>query len=125
MTIPFRLEEIKMARTTFSGPIVSENGFKPSSSSSQALTYIKSGTISVDPASIATLESSETSVTISGAAVGDIVIMNPPASLETGLVASGARVSATDTVLVRLSNMTAGSVDGAARDWTYTLIRIA
>lgn len=114
-----------MAKSTFKGPIVSVAGFKPASNSSQAMTYIKSGTIAVDPASLATLSSSETSVTISGAAVGDIVIMNPPASLETGLAFSGARVSAADTVLVRLTNVTAGSVDGTSRTWTYTIIRIA
>lgn len=114
-----------MSKSTFSGPIVSIKGFKPASSSSQAMTYIKSGTVTVDPASLATLSSSETSVAISGAATGDIVIMNPPASLETGLTFSGARVSAADTVLVRLTNVTAGSVDGASRSWTYTIIRIA
>lgn len=114
-----------MSKSTFSGPLIARNGFKPASDSSQALTYIKSGTISVNPASIATLTSAETAVTISGAAVGDIVIMNVPASLETGLAYGGARVSAADTVQVRLSNMTAGPVDGTARDWTYTIIRIA
>lgn len=114
-----------MAKSTFKGPIVSVAGFKPASNSSQAMTYIKSGTIAVDPASLATLSSSETSVTISGAAVGDIVIMNPPASFETGLIFSGARVSAANTVLVRISNMTAGSINGAALNWTYTIIRIA
>jgi hypothetical protein len=114
-----------MGKTTFSGPVISENGFKVVDNSGQALTYIKSGTIAVDPASIATLQSAETAVTISGAAVGDIVIMNVPASLETGLAFGGARVSAADTVQVRLSNMTAGAVDGTSRNWTYTIIRIA
>lgn len=114
-----------MAKTTFKGPVISINGFKVGSSAAQAVTYIAKGTVSVDPGSLTTLTSSETSVTISGVAVGDMVIMNPPASLETGLVFSGARVSATDTVLVRLSNMTAGSVDGAALTWSYTIIRIA
>lgn len=113
-----------MSATHFTGPIVSTAGFKPGDST-QSITYIKQGTVSVNPASLDTLASSETSVTISGAAVGDIVIMNVPASLETGLAFSGARVSATDTVLVRLTNVTAGSVDGAALNWSYTLIRIA
>lgn len=113
-----------MGNTHFKGPVISQNGFKITQSG-QAITYVKSGTVSVNPASLATLASSETSVTISGAAVGDIVIMNVPASLETGLAFSGARVSATDTVLVRLTNVTAGSVDGAALNWTYSIIRIA
>lgn len=114
-----------MANTTFKGPVISLNGLKLADADNQALTFIKSGTVAVDPASIATLESAETSVTISGAAVGDILIMNVPASLETGLAYSGCRISAADTAQVRLTNVTAGPVDGASRTWTYTLIRIA
>ena len=81
------------------------------------------GTVDVNPASLATLTSGETTVTITGAAVGDIVVMNVPASLETGLAFSGARVSAADTVAVRLTNVTAGSVDGANRTWGYMLVK--
>jgi hypothetical protein len=114
-----------VSKSTFSGPVISKNGFKLVNNSSQALTYIQAGSISVNPASIATLASAETAVTIAGAAVGDIVIMNVPAALETGLVFSGARVSAANTVQVRLSNITAGAVDGAALTWTYQIIRIA
>lgn len=114
-----------MAKTTFKGPVIAVNGFKPVSNSSQAMTYIKSGTISVNPESVSANSSAETEVTISGAAVGDIVIMNVPASLEAGLAYSGVRVSAANTVQVRLSNITGSGVDGDARDWTYTIIRIA
>lgn len=114
-----------MAKSTFSGPVISLNGFKAASNNNKAVTYMDAGTVSVDPASLATLSSSETQVTISGAAVGDIIVMSPPASLETGLIFSGARVSAANTVQVRLSNMTAGSIDGAARTWSYFIIRMA
>lgn len=115
-----------MAQTSFKGPVRSINGFKVgSATSAQALTYVASGTISVNPASIPAVSSAETGVTISGAAVGDIIIMNVPASLETGLAYSGVRVSAADTVQVRLTNVTAGAVDGAALTWSYTIIRIA
>lgn len=85
---------------------------------------IVTGTVTVDPASIATLASGETEVTISGAAVGDILIMNVPASLETGLAYSGCRISAADTAQIRLTNVTAGSVDGASRSWSYALIKV-
>lgn len=113
-----------MGVSTFSGPIVSTAGFK-AGASSQALTYIASGSVAVDPASIAALTSAETQVTITGAAVGDIVVMNIPASLETGLIYSGVRVSAANTVQIRISNMTAAGVDGISRSWGYTIIRIA
>lgn len=81
------------------------------------------GTVSVNPASVAAATCAETSVTISGALVGDVIVMSPPASLEAGLCASGARVSAADTVQVRLCNVTAGAVDGAALTWSYVIIR--
>jgi len=113
-----------MSRTTFSGPVKSTNGFTPGTSA-VALTQIMKGTVAVDPASITAQESAETSVTITGAATGDVVIMNPPASLETGLAFSGARVSAADTVQVRLTNVTGGAVDGTSRTWTYAILRMA
>lgn len=81
-----------------------------------------SGTVTVDPGSITTLESLETAVTIPGAEVGDLILFNVPASLETGIVYSGARISAANTAQLRLSNITGGSVDPASRTWTYVLI---
>lgn len=81
---------------------------------------IKSGTVAVDPASIAAGASAETAVTITGVAAGDIVILEPPASLESGLVADGVgRVSAADTVQVRLTNASAAAIDGASLTWRY------
>jgi len=109
--------------TKFKGPVISTNGFKMSPTS-QALTYIADGTVAVDPASISATSSAETSVTIAGVAAGDIVMFNVPASLETGLVFSGARVSAADTVQLRLTNVTAISVDGASRTWSYIVFRV-
>jgi hypothetical protein len=106
----------------FKGPVRSDNGFV-SGSASFSLAAVLQGTVAVDPGSIATLESAETGVTITGAATGDIVIMNVPASLETGLAFSGARVSAANTVQVRLTNVTAGSVDGSSRNWSYLILR--
>lgn len=91
----------------------------PASTKIRGMYYV---TAAVDPASLATLTSGETSVTINGVEAGDMVIANVPASLETGLIFSGVRVSATNTVAVRLSNMTAGAVDGASRTWSFLVI---
>lgn len=93
--------------------------------STVALTLVKTGTVAVDPASLLTATLNETAVTITGAAVGDIVIMNPPSALEATLAFAGAYVSATNTVKVRLANISAGTVDGASASWTYTLLRFA
>lgn len=113
-----------MSATHFSGPIVSTAGFKPGAST-QSVTYVLQGSVTVDPANLAANSSAETELTISGAAVGDMIIFNVPASLEAGLAFSGARVSAADTVQLRLSNVTGSGVDGASRSWSYLVIRVA
>jgi hypothetical protein len=87
------------------------------------LTQVAVGSVDVNPASLAAQTSAETDVTITGVVVGDIVLMNPPESLEAGLCFSGARVSDDDTVSVRLSNVTGGAVDGASRTWGYLVVR--
>lgn len=113
-----------MAQTRFSGPVKSTNGFQPGTST-VALTQIMSGTVSVNPASIAAASTGDTTVTITGVASGDVVVMNPPDALEAGLAFGGCWVSAADSVKVRLVNPTAGAVDGAARNWTYAVFRMA
>ena len=81
---------------------------------------IHKGTVSVDPDSLATGVSGEKAVTINGLAIGDIVLFSPPASLESGLVADGlSRVSAANTAQLRLTNGSAGTINGTARTWDY------
>ena len=58
----------------------------------------------------------ELTITVTGAAVGDGVVLAPPASPEAGLVFTG-RVSAADTVTVRASNITAAPIDPASATW--------
>jgi len=79
----------------------------------------------VDPASITNATSAETSVNIPGVNVGDIVIVNVPASLETGLVFSGVRVSAANTIALRLSCIAADPVDGASRTWVFKIFKLS
>lgn len=89
-----------------------------------AITKVVRGTVAVDPASLLTVAAADTSITITGAAVGDTVILNPPtAGLTAGLLICGAWVSATNTVKVRLYNSTGSTIDEASASWTYTLIR--
>lgn len=113
-----------MSRTTFSGPVVSTNGFTPGASA-VAWTKVYQGTVAVNPGSLLTLTSEDVSVTITGAATGDIVIMNPPSTLESSLSFAGAYVSATNTVKVRITNHSASTVDGASTTWTYCILRFA
>jgi hypothetical protein len=123
--------------THFSGPVTSVHGFIGELTTADPLlavgltvgggtqlTKIFRGTVSINPASLATVTAADTSVTITGAVVGDSVILNPPtAGLTAGMLVCGAWVSATDTVKVRLYNGSVGTIDEAAANWTYTIIR--
>jgi hypothetical protein len=80
------------------------------------------GSVTINPASISSAAVGETSVTISGAAVGDTVIMNAPAAIESGCVWSSF-VSATDTVKLRIANLSGGALDCASASWDYCIIR--
>jgi hypothetical protein len=82
------------------------------------------GTMTVDPPSIASAAIGEATVTVTGAAVGDIVEVSPPAAgLTAGLGVVGARVSASNTIKIRICNLSGGTVDEASGTWSYCLIR--
>ncbi len=85
---------------------------------------VVTGTISVNPASVADSAVTEVTLTITGATLGDKVVMTPPAAgLTAGLVVCDSRVSAANTVKVRIANLSGGVVDEAAATWDYCLIR--
>lgn len=83
-----------------------------------ALTQTLTATASLDFPSISTGSSQELTVTVTGAAVNNEVTMGLPA-LSSGLIAN-AWVSATDTVTVRLSNISGASVNPGAQ--TYRIV---
>lgn len=88
------------------------------------LTYCERGTITVTPSAIGAATSGDTALTIANAAVGDTVIMTPPATaLTAGLVQGQAWVSANGTVQLRIANVTAGSLTPASGTWEYVLLR--
>ncbi|MGP3914307.1 hypothetical protein [Nonomuraea sp. 10N515B] len=74
--------------------------------------------------SIAAAGQLELTIAVTGAAVGDTVALAPPAAVEAGLVWAG-RVSAANTVTVRLANITAAAVDPAAATWGVTVFKAA
>lgn len=82
---------------------------------------IVSGTASVNLPSINNAESGSATFTVTGAAVGDVVIVNPP-SLTTGLAYSGAAVTGANTVTVYATNASAAPINEAAKDFTYLWI---
>lgn len=83
---------------------------------------ILTGTATLDFPGILTATSAELTITVPGAAVGDAVALAPPATLTTGLVWSG-RVTAANTVTVRLANVTAATIDPASATWGAAVIQ--
>lgn len=73
--------------------------------------------------SIAAGATAELTITVTGAAVGDAVALAPPATVEAGVVWS-ARVSAANTVTVRMANVTSGAIDPAAATWGATVLKV-
>lgn len=84
---------------------------------------IKVGSASVNLPSIATGATGSATFTVTGAAVGDVVIVNPP-SLTSGLAYAGAVVSAANTVTVYALNASGGTIDEAAKTFYYAWIKV-
>ena len=85
------------------------------------LTRINNGSVSVNPGSIAAITRLAVVVTIAGIglALGDILVMEPPATLDDDLLYVGCRVTATDQVTLYIYNPTAGAIDDGALNWNY------
>lgn len=71
----------------------------------------------LDWPSIAANSTSDLTTTVTGAVVGDKATAHPNSVLESGLIVGAAVVSATDTVTIRLANVTTGAIDPANRTW--------
>lgn len=86
---------------------------------------ILTGTLSsVNPGSIAANTRGSVDATLTGVAAGDIVILQAPDGLNTGLVYGGCVVSAGDTVRIYLANITGSPIDDGANDWIYLWIDV-
>jgi hypothetical protein len=88
------------------------------------LTKVVKGTVSIDPASVAANTFSSQTFPLPGAALGDIVVLIPPAAgLTAGLIHMPAIVSDANQVRVPFYNATGSPVDELGGTWTYILIR--
>lgn len=76
------------------------------------------GTGAIDFGSINDGATGTGTITVTGAATGDIVIVNPP-SLTAGLAFAGAAVTAANTVTVYLVNSSGGAIDEAEKTFSY------
>lgn len=85
---------------------------------------ILKGTVSVTVAADAAAAEEDITVTITGAAAGDIVVVTPlAAAMETGVAIIGAWVSAADTVKIRVSNVHTSTLTGSTALWSYLIIK--
>lgn len=94
-------------------------------SKASVLTLTKKSTVSVTVAALNAAAEADVDVTISGAKVGDSIVIAPrDAAAETGLMWN-AWVSATDTVTIRMTNASGSSLTGSTSNWDYLLISSA
>jgi hypothetical protein len=112
-----------MAATHFSGPVVSDNGFVAGTGAT--VTSVLTATSTIDFSSISANTTSDSSgITVTGAAVGDAVMVGVPATIASGLVVTG-YVSAADTVKVRAANVTASPIDPASGSFRVVVVKVA
>jgi len=90
-------------------------------SSGSVVKKIASATASVDLPNILAATTGSATFTLTGAAAGDVVVVNPPV-LTAGIVFAGAAVTAADTVTVYAANVTAAAINNAAATFTYVWI---
>lgn len=80
-------------------------------------------TVTIDLASVAAATSAEQTFTVPGLRVGDFVAVTIPSTLNAGLGIVGARVSAADTLALRVMNATAGALDAGSASFGVMVIR--
>jgi hypothetical protein len=82
------------------------------------------GIIAVTVSALNAAAEEDISVTISGAAAGDVVMMTPlDAAMETGVGVLASWVSATNTVKIRVTNASGSQLTGSTSNWSYLLIQ--
>ena len=89
-----------------------------------AITKVIKGTIAIDPSSLTTFQVETLTLTITGAVVGDAVVINPAsAGFTSGIMLSNPYVSSANAVKVTVLNATGGTLNESTANCTYTLIR--
>lgn len=77
----------------------------------------------VNPDSIGANTTGETSVSITGAVPGQVFLVQPPATLDAGIIcASVANCSTAGTVTLRLANVTGGPINVASSAFVFIAI---
>lgn len=85
---------------------------------------VLTATAALDFASVAAGATAELTITVTGAAANDGVVLGPPTTISAGLNWNG-YVSAANTVTVRIHNTTGVAIDPASATWRATVISFA
>jgi hypothetical protein len=88
----------------------------------QSIVDVIYGTATVDPADMAAGAESNISVTITGVALGDIVLAAPGVLITDGVVWSASVVSA-NTVKIVFGNLTGDHINMASSTWNFLVLR--
>lgn len=90
-----------------------------------ALTEFRVAAVAVDPPSILANTTTNVDVVVgAGVKAGDFIDAQPPDALEHGLLCQGATAPVDGTIRLRISNFTAGAIDGASRLWNFNVSRL-
>ena len=93
-------------------------------SGSSYITHWKVYTVTLTPASLATIIANEEVFAVPGVKLGDVIVGGGPQyDLTTAVMAGNMRVSADDSIAVSFVNPTAGALVPAAGVWNFYVIR--
>lgn len=116
-----------MAKATrFTNGVIFRDGRPNAAGSSTSETKVQGiykYSATIDPASVGAATSAEQTFTVTGLAVGDVILSvnKPTATAGVGIV--NARVSAANTLALTFMNATAGAVDPASETYLIVAMR--
>lgn len=116
-----RVEVLEKSGTLQTGGLVS-NSEMVTYVADQFAATILTATAVLDFPSIAAGTIQALAITVTGAATGDAVALGPPSGIEANLMWSG-RVSAANTVTIRLLNISGAPIDPASATWRATVFK--
>lgn len=114
------------------GPAATQTGFFPNPDNLQVglasmgptpMKLLKSITVSVTGASVATVVCAEQTKTVTGILAGDFVAGFIPTATGNSVGIGVVRVSADNTVAITYCNPTAGALTPATGNWTFFIVR--
>lgn len=111
-----------MATTHFTGPVQSTYGFK--GSTGLTLTNVLGASATLDFGSISAAAQEDLTITVTGAAANNTVVLGLPAAPAAGIVFN-AFVSAANTVTVRATNASGSPVNPGSATYSVVVLQVA